>query len=703
MSTRPPVPAHKGEDTAAPDTAVNTAGVWAAMSHEIRTPLMGVMGMLEILARTSLTDEQRRIMATVGESSTALMRIVDDMLDLAKLESARLALSPTSTDLTELLEGCTELLANQAEPKGLSITCEVDFNLPRVSCDALRLRQVLLNLGMNAVKFTEAGHVALSAHLRHIDAQNAAIRFCISDSGIGIPQELQAFLFQPFSQLAMTAGQGLGGVGLGLAICRNLVEAMGGKVDVESASGKGSRFFVDVTFPIVAPSADAHVIRLDDLLVVAADAGEPALQVALRYLEAAGARIERVEALNSLSGNTLAARYLTAGKGRNVVVVIGPSAEPEDVEAATGVLQLASAPAKLPVLWLHPRAIGGAVSLARRGVRGIRAHPLRRAVLLAAVAGAQPLTTELDAAPILTRRLDASSFAASEVETVAAARAEGRVILVAEDNVVNQEVLRQQLAILGFDCDIASTGTAAMQALQERSYLLLLCDCHMPSMDGFELTRLIRAGEKADGRHLPIVAITANAMRGEEERCRAAGMDDYLAKPIEIKSLQAALDRWLPVACDPVFAVPARSAPASAKNALNVEASIGTVVGAVDLRNLIAVFGDDAVRLRPVLAQWRVVIETSCADLKRALGAMQWDDASAAAHHIKGSAGIAGAHSLSTTAALLEQALHTQDLAGVGRESKRVFDSAERALKEIQQWWDSQAAFSATDVSSVNR
>ena len=132
MSTRPPVPAHKGEDTAAPDTAVNTAGVWAAMSHEIRTPLMGVMGMLEILARTSLTDEQRRIMATVGESSTALMRIVDDMLDLAKLESARLALSPTSTDLTELLEGCTELLANQAEPKGLSITCEVDFNLPRV-------------------------------------------------------------------------------------------------------------------------------------------------------------------------------------------------------------------------------------------------------------------------------------------------------------------------------------------------------------------------------------------------------------------------------------------------------------------------------------------------------------------------------------------------------------------------------------------
>ena len=662
---------------AADAAPMDHAGVWAAMSHEIRTPLMGVVGMLEILSRTSLTDEQRRIIATVGESSIALMRIIDDVLDLAKLESARLALTPVPTDLVELLEGCTELLANQAEPKGLTITCEAGFDVPLVRCDDLRLRQVMLNLGVNAIKFTDTGRVALSAHVTSSTPERVGIRFTIADSGIGIPDELHAFLFQPFSQQAVTPARGLSGVGLGLAICRNLVEAMDGKITVESAPGQGSRFHVDVGFPKVASESSlGPAQRLDGFSVVAVDAGEPALQVALRYLEGAGAKVRRVEALNDLVAGNLAAPDENV-RDENVVVLIGPDAEPEDVEAVTASLRSGSSPAKVPVIWLHPRAVGGALALARRGVRAIRAHPLRRATLVAAVAGARALVADLEA-PVLTRRPSAKPFGTGlgDEESAAAARAEGRVILVAEDNIINQQVLRQQLAILGFDCDIAGSGAAALQALRERSYLVLLCDCYMPGIDGFELTRLIRADEKP-GARLPIIAITANAMSGEPERCRSAGMDDYLAKPIEIRGLQSALERWLDPNWHPISIESPLASPPLAKN---------IAPSSIDLRNLKAVFGDDAARLKPVLDQWCAVIEESSKDLRRALGATRWDDINAVVHRIKGSAGIAGAHGLSAAALALETSLRTNDSDGITRGAVRVLECAASALQDIRDW-----------------
>ncbi len=689
---------------------IDGAGVWAAMSHEIRTPLMGVVGMLEILSRTSLTDEQRRIIATVGESSVALMRIVDDVLDLAKLESARLALTPLATDLVDLLEGCTELLANQAESKNLAITCEVPFDVPPVMCDALRLRQVLLNLGINAIKFTDAGHVALSAQVTGTTADTAAIRFTIADSGIGIPADLHAFLFQPFSQLAVSTGRGMGGVGLGLAICRNLVEAMGGKITVDSASGKGSRFYIDVPFAKARLEfGPPHIPSLTGISVVAVDAGEPGLQIALAYLEGAGARVQRVSALSNLNSLAALQRGPSLEDAENIVVVIGPDAESEDVEAATVTLQSGTSPAKVPVLWLHPRAVGGALSLARRGVRAVRAHPLRRGALLSAVAGARAFVDDFNNAPVLTRHLAAKPFASHDEEAAVTARAEGRVILVAEDNIVNQQVLRQQLAILGFDCDIAGGGAAALQSLRERPYLLLLCDCHMPGIDGFELTRLIRLSEKASTARLPILAITANAMPGEPERCRAAGMDDYLSKPIEIKTLQAALERWLdpnwhPVSVGDVPVTLTRIAPQAV-------APMPTPVTAIDLRNLKTVFGDDPLRLQPVLEQWRAVIEGAAGELHLAVATMHWDDMIAAAHRIKGSAGIAGAHDLSASAVRLETALRTQDRAATEQEVARVLDCAAAALHAIAAWNMKttvgqpmpQAAFSANVASSVSK
>lgn len=649
--------------------SLDGAGVWAAMSHEIRTPLMGVVGMLEILSRTSLTDEQRRIIATAGESSLTLMHIVDDVLDLAKMEASRLKLMPVVTDLVELLEGCTETLANQNETKNLAITCEAGFDVPPVLCDALRLRQVILNLGNNAIKFTETGQVALTLKVIENAIGRVALRFTIADSGIGIPPELHAFLFQPFSQLAASSGRGLGGVGLGLAICRNLIDAMRGEISVESTLGQGTRFHVDVAFPIAAAPAQQKA-SLEGLKIVAVDAGEPALQIAMRYLEGAGARVQRVTALSSLM-SAQAGAFKEDGEG-SLVIIIGPDAEPEDVEAVTTSLQNARPSERLSVLWLHPRALGGGSSLARRGVRTMRAHPLRRGALLTAVAGAHPVATQFDVPPLMTRRVPVQALRDDEVAAIA--RAEGRIILVAEDNLVNQQVLRQQLAILGFDCDMASSGIAALQALRERRYLLLLCDCHMPGMDGFELTRLIRAGEQEGTPRIPIIAITANAMPGEAERCRAVGMDDYLAKPIEIKGLQTVLGRW--IAPEPSEFVHASTQRTTQTAALDV----------IDLRNLRAVFGDDPARLKPVLDQWRNVIEDASTHLRHALAATQWDEAASAVHRIKGSAGIAGAHRLSAAAVVLEDALRISDASAVAHEGARVLECTAAALREVAAW-----------------
>jgi CheY-like chemotaxis protein/HPt (histidine-containing phosphotransfer) domain-containing protein len=675
-----------GDDGSTADQGSAGASVWGAMSHEIRTPLMGVLGMLEILGRTPLTDEQRRIIATAEESSVALMRIVDDVLDLAKLESTQVTFDPVPTDLASMLESSTELLANQAAAKGLGITCEADLKLPAVLCDSVRLRQVLLNLGANAVKFTDSGHIALTAELIEATPAFAAVRFTVADSGLGIPQELQDFLFRPFSQLASTAGRGLGGAGLGLAICRNLVEAMGGKITVDSAPRKGTRFHVDISLPIVAGDArvtDMTTPRIDGLTVIAVDGGEPALHIAVRYLEGAGGSVRRVAALTDLPDVCTA--YQLSGI-EVAAIIVGPGVEPEDMEAATAALQTVSSNAKPPILWLHPRAVGGALAMARRGVRAIRAHPLRRAELLMAVAGARPVVAEADPAPVLTRRAVHAAGPYSDEEAVAAARAEGRVILVAEDNPINQQVLRQQLAILGFDCDVANGGGMALRALGERTYPLLLCDCHMPGIDGFELTRIIRTGERAGTSRLPIIAITANAMPGEEARCKAAGMDDYLAKPIEIRALQSAIERWIDVRHRP--AMPEAAAVAVYPHAMSDNpAPINGVVtadvsGAVDLRNLNAVFGNDAARMKAVLEQWCSVIGEAVADLRDALAQARWDAATASVHRIKGSAGIVGAHGLSAAAAALETALRVKDLANIITEGRRVQDLAAVALEE---------------------
>jgi signal transduction histidine kinase len=249
-------------DQAVPDPGrepgdTEAARMWASIGHEIRTPLMGVVGMLELLGRTALSETQRRLIDTAQESSAALMRIVDDVLDLTAMRTGRLSFHPGPADIGDVVESCAELLARPAEAKGLVLTCEVDPALPEATCDPVRLRQVLLNLGGNALKFTENGQIRFTAERLNADAGWVGIRLTVADTGVGIPEELQAFLFEPFSRLAGTPGRGQGGLGLGLAICRNLIENMGGKIALETAPDTGTKVILTLTFPAATP-APAH-------------------------------------------------------------------------------------------------------------------------------------------------------------------------------------------------------------------------------------------------------------------------------------------------------------------------------------------------------------------------------------------------------------------------------------------------------------
>ncbi|MBX7198478.1 MAG: response regulator [Rhodospirillaceae bacterium] len=634
------------------------AAVWAAVSHEIRTPLMGVMGMLEILGHTSLTEEQRRIIATAETSSVALMRIIDDVLDFARLESSSVSLSPVSTDLGALAEDCAVFLAGQAGAKGLIVTCETDHRLPLVMCDPVRVRQLLVNLGGNAVKFTDQGMVAVSVQMTAATSREVSLRLTVRDSGIGIPENLRSFLFQPFSRLAQGDAQGTvrSGAGLGLAICRRIVEIMGGAISLEAASKGGSVFHIDLILPVAAAAGDDSG-ALDGLVVLAVE-GDAATAIALTYLEAAGAAVTRLAGLGEITLRLAAAR----GAPEPVLVLLGPDSEAEDIAAVDGALK-AMTHAAPSLLWLRPRtAIPGQVA------DSIGAHPLRRAELLARAR--RVIDPSADTQAVVTRRAEPAGFAAVREDTAAAARAEGRVVLVAEDNPINQDVLCQQLSILGFDCDIAENGIAALKALDAGTYPAMLCDCHMPGMDGFELTKRVRAAEAAGTRpRMPIIAVTANALPGEAARCRAAGMDDYLPKPIEIRTLSAMLTRWIPG----IAPSPAASGPETAAAAV------------VDIRNLEAIYGNDPARLQRVLSEWRTGVEEGLRVISGAIGSGRLEPALEAAHRIKGSAGIAGAYGLSADAAVLETALRAGDAVAARDAARKMEATARAAIQTLRQ------------------
>jgi signal transduction histidine kinase/CheY-like chemotaxis protein len=524
----------------AAESAVLAKGEFlATMSHEIRTPLNGIVPMLDLLQHARLAPDHHELVRTALASSHQLLRIVDDILDYSKLEADRLELETTSFNLRELLETVIQLMERAADSKGLRLNLQIDpaVRLP-VRGDPVRLRQVLGNLLSNAVKFTDRGTVAVSVRRVGETAAQHQLHFEVRDSGIGIPEEAQKRLFHAFTQADASTTRLYGGTGLGLAICKRIVDLMGGRISVQSEPGRGSTFAFDIPLLKVQGDMPARELEFDGgrLLLLSAD---QKLRLRLSMLLPNwGLRVTTVEttqeALDRLraaatQGQPWAYSLVLADLAgmRNTALALHRNLERH---AIYGDVRLVCLSGDEPV----PDELSRNVTLLSRQAP----DPDLRAALTRKPAVAEPVSPSTPTTGAVATGAGDAGEASSSVRSA-------RVLLV-EDNPVNLMVGQRLLSVLGVDCDTAHNGEVALLRMSASRYDLVLMDCQMPVVDGYTATRRWREAEEltGDGNHLPIIAMTANAMAGDRQKCLDAGMDDYLAKPVTRAELERCLHRW---------------------------------------------------------------------------------------------------------------------------------------------------------------